>query len=103
MYIIFQACLTLYNVYHGVCVSPPGLSHTPRSLKSEISFSLSDPSSYKKYTDSVDSFLAQYDEPRQADQMKFEDCGGEYGCVVLVVRGPGGPWSWWSVVLVVLL
>ncbi|TNN31535.1 Sodium/potassium-transporting ATPase subunit beta-1 [Liparis tanakae] len=52
-----------------------GLSHTPRSLKSEISFSLSDPSSYKKYTDSVDSFLSQYDEPRQADQMKFEDCG----------------------------
>uniref|UniRef100_A0A8C2Z0N0 Sodium/potassium-transporting ATPase subunit beta n=1 Tax=Cyclopterus lumpus TaxID=8103 RepID=A0A8C2Z0N0_CYCLU len=92
-YVIFYGCLagifigtiqalllTLsnYKPTYQDRVAPPGLSHTPRSLKSEISFSLSDPGSYMKYTETVENFLAKYDELRQADQMKFEDCGGEY-------------------------
>uniref|UniRef100_A0A8C2X2V7 Sodium/potassium-transporting ATPase subunit beta n=1 Tax=Cyclopterus lumpus TaxID=8103 RepID=A0A8C2X2V7_CYCLU len=89
-YVIFYGCLagifigtiqalllTLsnYKPTYQDRVAPPGLSHTPRSLKSEISFSLSDPGSYMKYTETVENFLAKYDELRQADQMKFEDCG----------------------------
>ncbi|XP_029355231.1 sodium/potassium-transporting ATPase subunit beta-1a isoform X2 [Echeneis naucrates] len=57
-------------------VAPPGLSHTPRSEKSEIAFKLSDETTYKKYIDSLDKFLQQYDDDLQNDGSKYEDCGG---------------------------
>uniref|UniRef100_A0A8D3DWL4 Sodium/potassium-transporting ATPase subunit beta n=1 Tax=Scophthalmus maximus TaxID=52904 RepID=A0A8D3DWL4_SCOMX len=44
-------------------VAPPGLSHTPRSEKSEVSFSLNEMETYLPYT--------------KRDQMKYEDCGEE--------------------------
>ncbi|KAF0042603.1 hypothetical protein F2P81_006135 [Scophthalmus maximus] len=89
-YVIFYGCLagifigtiqalllTLsnYKPTYQDRVAPPGLSHTPRSEKSEIAFSKSDKASYKKYVDSVTSFLKKYDEEGQTDAMKFEDCG----------------------------
>ncbi|XP_068581419.1 sodium/potassium-transporting ATPase subunit beta-1a [Cebidichthys violaceus] len=89
-YVIFYGCLagifigtvqalllTLsnYKPTYQDRVAPPGLSHTPRSEKSEIAYKLSDAESYKKYVSAVDDFLAKYDDVRQADQMKFEDCG----------------------------
>ncbi|XP_068447069.1 sodium/potassium-transporting ATPase subunit beta-1b [Clinocottus analis] len=58
-------------------VSPPGLSHTPRSEKSEVSFNLNDLSTYLPYTKALKDFLVKYDEELQRDQMKFEDCGDE--------------------------
>lgn len=89
-YVIFYICLagifvgtiqalllTLsnYKPTYQDRVAPPGLSHTPHSDKSEIAFSKSDRESYKKYTDSMQSFLKQYDDERQTDHQKFEDCG----------------------------
>lgn len=59
-----------------------GLSHTPRSDKSEIAFSKSDESTYKKYIDSMKTFLEQYNPDRQSDQMKFEDCGSKYKPII---------------------
>ncbi|XP_034439469.1 sodium/potassium-transporting ATPase subunit beta-1a [Hippoglossus hippoglossus] len=56
-------------------VAPPGLSHTPRSEKFEISFKMSDETTYHKYTNSVDTFLQQYNEKNQTNQTIFEDCG----------------------------
>ncbi|XP_034460355.1 sodium/potassium-transporting ATPase subunit beta-233-like [Hippoglossus hippoglossus] len=56
-------------------VATPGLSHTPRSVKFEIAFNMSDEASYKKYIDSVATFLKQYEEEQQITLMKFEDCG----------------------------
>lgn len=56
----------------------PGLSHNPRSDKSEISFSVSKPNTYKKYIDNIDTLLKLYDDGRQADPMKYEDCGGKW-------------------------
>nr|WRO44064.1 sodium/potassium pump beta 1a [Rachycentron canadum] len=56
-------------------VAPPGLSHTPRSEKSEIAFKKSDMSTYKKYIESMDTFLQQYDDELQTDAKRFEDCG----------------------------
>lgn len=56
----------------------PGLSHNPRSDKSEISFSMSKPQTYKKYVDNIDELLKLYDDGRQTDAMKYEDCGGKW-------------------------
>ncbi|XP_028259291.1 sodium/potassium-transporting ATPase subunit beta-1a [Parambassis ranga] len=90
-YVIFYGCLagifigtiqamllTLsdYKPTYQDRVAPPGLSHTPRSDKSEISFSKSDPESYSKYINSMKHFLTIYDDGLQADDTKFEDCGG---------------------------
>ncbi|GAA6217775.1 sodium/potassium-transporting ATPase subunit beta-1 [Lates japonicus] len=89
-YVIFYGCLagifigtiqamllTLsnYKPTYQDRVAPPGLSHTPRSDKSEIAFSVSDEASFKKYTKSMEDFLQLYNDDLQTDQMKFEDCG----------------------------
>ncbi|XP_040897098.1 sodium/potassium-transporting ATPase subunit beta-1a [Toxotes jaculatrix] len=89
-YVIFYGCLagifigtiqalllTLsnYKPTYQDRVAPPGLSHTPRSDKSEISFNKSDEASFKKYIDSVHEFLQLYDDDRQIDQNKYENCG----------------------------
>ncbi|MEQ2260623.1 hypothetical protein XENORESO_021448 [Xenotaenia resolanae] len=73
-----QAMLLTLNEYKPTYqdrVAPPGLSHTPRSEKSEIYFEKSDNSTYKKYIDSMAAFLEQYDLIKQNDEMKYEDCG----------------------------
>lgn len=54
-----------------------GLSHTPRSDKSEISFTKSDQSSYSKYVQSMNEFLEMYNDTKQ-DGDSYEDCGGKY-------------------------
>uniref|UniRef100_A0A3Q4ATN0 Sodium/potassium-transporting ATPase subunit beta n=1 Tax=Mola mola TaxID=94237 RepID=A0A3Q4ATN0_MOLML len=58
-------------------VAPPGLSHTPRSDKAEVTFNPNDVESYLPYTKALMDILAKYDEETQNDLMMFEDCGGE--------------------------
>lgn len=58
-------------------VAPPGLSHTPRSDKAEMSFNLNDVESYLPYTKALRDFLSKYDDEKQADKNKYEDCGVE--------------------------
>uniref|UniRef100_A0A1A8SLA0 Sodium/potassium-transporting ATPase subunit beta n=1 Tax=Nothobranchius rachovii TaxID=451742 RepID=A0A1A8SLA0_9TELE len=58
-------------------VAPPGLSHTPRTEKAEVSFKSKEFKTYLPYTEALKEFLSQYDEEKQRDQMKFEDCGLE--------------------------
>ncbi|XP_061692385.1 sodium/potassium-transporting ATPase subunit beta-1b [Syngnathoides biaculeatus] len=62
-------------------VAPPGLSHTPRSDKSEVSFNPKEVETYLPYTKALREFLAKYDDDKQADHKDFDDCGedpGEY-------------------------
>ncbi|KAK5870257.1 hypothetical protein PBY51_024909 [Eleginops maclovinus] len=88
-YVIFYGCLagifigtieallltlSSYTPTYQDRVAPPGLSHTPRSEKSEIAYKLSDADSYKKYTDAMTDFLKKYDVAEQAGGM-FENCG----------------------------
>ncbi|XP_077390444.1 sodium/potassium-transporting ATPase subunit beta-1a [Festucalex cinctus] len=90
-YVIFYGCLAAifvgtiqvmlltlsnYKPTYQDRVAPPGLSHTPRSEKFEISFRKSDPKSYEKYVASINKFLTLYDDDRQNDLQKFESCGG---------------------------
>ncbi|XP_059824303.1 sodium/potassium-transporting ATPase subunit beta-1-like [Hypanus sabinus] len=56
-------------------VAPPGLSHTPYSPKTEISFSVSNPSSYEKYVSGLNKLLKHYNESSQGGLNPFEDCG----------------------------
>jgi len=89
-YLIFYGCLagifigtiqallltlSSYRPTYQDRVAPPGLSHTPRSLKHEISFNMNDVTTYSKYTKAIKDFLAIYEDEAQSDDLKFEDCG----------------------------
>ncbi|NXU80370.1 AT1B1 ATPase, partial [Oreotrochilus melanogaster] len=56
-------------------VAPPGLTQVPQVLKTEISFSASDPKSYELYVKGLDKFLKDYNAEEQAESIMFEDCG----------------------------
>lgn len=70
-------CITADNE-HLMLLSPAGLSHTPRSDKSEMSFNPKELETYLPYTKALKDFLAKYDDDLQKDQMFFEDCGGRF-------------------------
>ncbi|CAK6976530.1 sodium/potassium-transporting ATPase subunit beta-1b [Scomber scombrus] len=91
-YIIFYGCLA--GIFIGTIqallltlsnykptwqdrVAPPGLSHTPRVEKGEVSFNLNDIETFLPYTRALKDFLTMYDDENQRDQMKYEDCGEE--------------------------
>ncbi|KAG7228700.1 hypothetical protein INR49_008478 [Caranx melampygus] len=58
------------------------LSHTPRSEKHEIVYNKSDRTSFKKYIESMDKLLENYEESNQTEQKKYEDCGGKYKPII---------------------
>lgn len=91
-YVVFYGCLagifigtiqamllTLsdYKPTYQDRVAPPGLSHTPRSDKGEISFSMNDPSSYSKIVTAMNDLLEKYKPEAQSDAVKYEDCGSK--------------------------
>jgi len=91
-YLIFYGCLagifigtiqalllTLsnYRPTYQDRVAPPGLSHTPRSEKHEITFNKNDLASYVKYTKAIKEFLTVYEDNVQNDNTKYEDCGDQ--------------------------
>uniref|UniRef100_A0A3Q2T407 Sodium/potassium-transporting ATPase subunit beta n=1 Tax=Fundulus heteroclitus TaxID=8078 RepID=A0A3Q2T407_FUNHE len=59
------------------CLS--GLSHTPRSEKSEISFKMSEAGTYEKYINTVKELLKLYDLENQNNLDHYEDCGDTPG------------------------
>ncbi|KAG7326410.1 hypothetical protein KOW79_009811 [Hemibagrus wyckioides] len=89
-YVIFYGCLagifigtiqamllTLsnYKPTYQDRVAPPGLSHTPRSDKAEISYSMQDEDTYRLYVKAMKELLEPYIDDRQLDDSKYEDCG----------------------------
>ncbi|CAI5637724.1 unnamed protein product [Oreochromis niloticus] len=58
-------------------VAPPGLTHTPRSDKAELAFNPRAVETFLPHTKALREFLNNYDESKQKDQMKYEDCGDE--------------------------
>ncbi|XP_067849030.1 sodium/potassium-transporting ATPase subunit beta-1-like [Heptranchias perlo] len=62
-------------------VAPPGLSHAPYAIKTEISFSMSNPKSYESFVQSMNKLLENYNESSQVGSTPFEDCSetpGDY-------------------------
>nr|3A3Y_B Chain B, Na+,k+-atpase Beta Subunit [Squalus acanthias] len=55
-------------------VAPPGLSHAPYAIKTEISFSISNPKSYESFVKSMHKLMDLYNESSQAGNSPFEDC-----------------------------
>uniref|UniRef100_A0A8D0GFE1 Sodium/potassium-transporting ATPase subunit beta n=1 Tax=Sphenodon punctatus TaxID=8508 RepID=A0A8D0GFE1_SPHPU len=55
-------------------VAPPGLTLIPQVLKSEISFSMSDASTYANYKKTLNEFLKNYEDDKQSDDMDFDNC-----------------------------
>lgn len=75
MFFIF--CPMTFVFLPNQCGVFAGLSHTPRSDKSEISFKKSDQSSYSKYVQSMNEFLEMYNETKQTGD-PYEECGSKY-------------------------
>ncbi|XP_030439419.1 sodium/potassium-transporting ATPase subunit beta-1 [Gopherus flavomarginatus] len=55
-------------------VAPPGLTVIPQVLKTEVSFSISDPKTYEEYVAGLNGFLKNYNSSQQTDEMIFDDC-----------------------------
>jgi len=90
-YLIFYGCLagifigtiqalllTLsnYKPTYQDRVAPPGLSHTPRSEKTEIAFDLKDAKTYATYIATMGKFLESYADDKQTNELYYEECGG---------------------------
>lgn len=84
----FWLCLTVLKSYESSLIfssglitnalSFAGLTHTPRSDKSEVTFNPKDPETYLPYTKALKDFLAKYNDNLQKESMYFEDCGGRF-------------------------
>ncbi|KAM9327472.1 sodium/potassium-transporting ATPase subunit beta-1b [Pholidichthys leucotaenia] len=89
-YIIFYGCLA--GIFIGTIqamlltlseykptwqdrVAPPGLTHTPLSEKAEMAFNPNNVETYLTHVKALRKFLEKYNDDKQLDQMKFEDCG----------------------------
>ncbi|XP_075052467.1 sodium/potassium-transporting ATPase subunit beta-1 [Mixophyes fleayi] len=60
-------------------VAPPGLTQVPKAIKTEIGYTLTDPSTYAGYVNSISKFLDKYNSTKQQDQLTFKDCGENPG------------------------
>uniref|UniRef100_A0A8C0HC39 Sodium/potassium-transporting ATPase subunit beta n=1 Tax=Chelonoidis abingdonii TaxID=106734 RepID=A0A8C0HC39_CHEAB len=94
-YLIFYGCLagifigtiqvmlltiSEYEPKYQDRVAPPGnLNNRPMPdlLKTEVSFSISDPKTYEEYVEGLNRFLKNYDNSQQTDEMIFDDCPGK--------------------------
>uniref|UniRef100_A0A3P9JIF6 Sodium/potassium-transporting ATPase subunit beta n=1 Tax=Oryzias latipes TaxID=8090 RepID=A0A3P9JIF6_ORYLA len=58
-------------------VAPPGLSHTPKLDKAEVSYSIKGIETYLPFTKTLREFVSQYDDSKQLDASKYENCPAE--------------------------
>uniref|UniRef100_A0A3B3YBI7 Sodium/potassium-transporting ATPase subunit beta n=1 Tax=Poecilia mexicana TaxID=48701 RepID=A0A3B3YBI7_9TELE len=67
--------LSAYKPKYQDRIVPSGLSFLPYATNFDIIFKKDDPSSYEAYVESLKKFIEQYNDEKQTDDRKFEDCG----------------------------
>ncbi|XP_014885128.1 sodium/potassium-transporting ATPase subunit beta-1-like [Poecilia latipinna] len=67
--------LSAYKPKYQDRIVPSGLSFLPHATNFDIIFKKDDPSSYEAYVESLKKFIEQYNDEKQTDDRKFEDCG----------------------------
>lgn len=75
-----------HQVFRPHLTSPlffTGLSHTPRPDKAEISFTIGKDETYEAYVSHMGEFLKAYNDEKQEDSSKFEDCGGTISFMII--------------------
>ncbi|XP_014885129.1 sodium/potassium-transporting ATPase subunit beta-233-like [Poecilia latipinna] len=73
--LVLLMTLSAYKPKYQDRIVPSGLSFSPYAANFDIIFKKDDPSSYEKYVNSLKKFIEQYNDEKQTDDMKFEDCG----------------------------
>ncbi|XP_043983604.1 sodium/potassium-transporting ATPase subunit beta-1-like [Gambusia affinis] len=73
--LVFEKTLSLYKPKYQDRILPSGLSFSPHASNFDIIFKIGDPSSYEKYVKTLQKFIEQYNDEKQIDDMKYEDCG----------------------------
>ncbi|XP_027864404.1 sodium/potassium-transporting ATPase subunit beta-1-like [Xiphophorus couchianus] len=73
--LVLLMTLNMYKPRYQDRIVPSGLSFSPYAHNLEIIYKTDDPSSYEVYVKSLKEFIEQYNDEKQTDNMKYEDCG----------------------------
>ncbi|XP_008418898.1 sodium/potassium-transporting ATPase subunit beta-1-like [Poecilia reticulata] len=73
--LVLLMTLSVYKPKYQDKIVPSGLSFLPYATNFEIIFKKDDPSSYESYVKSLKKFIEQYNDDKQTDDMKYENCG----------------------------
>ncbi|XP_008418897.1 sodium/potassium-transporting ATPase subunit beta-1-like [Poecilia reticulata] len=73
--LVLLMTLSAYKPKYQDRIVPSGLSFKPYAPNFDIKFKKDDPSSYESYVKSLKTFIEQYNDEKQTDDMKYENCG----------------------------
>ncbi|XP_054886471.1 sodium/potassium-transporting ATPase subunit beta-233-like [Poeciliopsis prolifica] len=73
--IVLLKTLPINRPKHQDRILPAGLSFEPYAHNFDIVFSQKNPISYEKYVKSLKAFIERYQDDKQTDDLKYEDCG----------------------------
>ncbi|XP_027864406.1 sodium/potassium-transporting ATPase subunit beta-1-like [Xiphophorus couchianus] len=73
--LVLLMTLNMYKPKYQDRIVPSGLSFSPYAHNFDIIYKTDNPSSYEVYVKNLKEFIEQYNDEKQTDDMKYEDCG----------------------------